>query len=104
MTALIHLEPQTLLRNVHNDSVQSVRHRAFSAGGRDVEDPYADGMEAVMVLVQSGDYVVAAANEAPTIRTCRQCGCTDDFSCEFGCEWAQEDLCTSCTGHGGRRR
>jgi hypothetical protein len=103
MTALIHLEPQMLLRNVHNDSVQSVHHRAFSAGDRDVEDPYADGIQAVMVLVKSGDYVLATIDEPPTIKTCRQCGCTDEFSCEFGCEWVSEDLCTSCTG-GGRRR
>lgn len=29
-------------------------------------------------------------------RRCRVCGCTDDNPCEGGCEWVEEDLCSSC--------
>lgn len=30
------------------------------------------------------------------IRQCRQCGCTEDFACDGGCEWAEEKLCSRC--------
>jgi hypothetical protein len=30
------------------------------------------------------------------IRQCRACGCTDEYACEGGCSWAQEDLCSNC--------
>lgn len=38
------------------------------------------------------------AVELETIRTCRNCGCTDDRACFGGCAWVSEteDLCTSC--------
>jgi hypothetical protein len=26
---------------------------------------------------------------------CRLCGCTDDFACEGGCSWVEQDLCSS---------
>lgn len=29
-------------------------------------------------------------------RTCRTCGCTDQWACEGGCEWIEEDLCSTC--------
>ncbi|GAA5437675.1 MarR family transcriptional regulator [Deinococcus aquaticus] len=29
-------------------------------------------------------------------RTCRTCGCTDQWACEGGCEWIEEDLCSAC--------
>jgi len=30
------------------------------------------------------------------IRTCRECGCTDDDACEGGCSWVEDDLCSAC--------
>jgi hypothetical protein len=30
------------------------------------------------------------------VRTCRECGCTDDDACEGGCEWVEDDLCSRC--------
>jgi hypothetical protein len=30
------------------------------------------------------------------IQQCRQCGCTDNCACEFGCEWVEPDLCSAC--------
>ncbi len=32
------------------------------------------------------------------VRQCRECGCTDQFGCDEGCGWAEQDLCTSCVG------
>lgn len=29
-------------------------------------------------------------------RSCRSCGCTDNFACPGGCSWAGPDLCSSC--------
>lgn len=29
-------------------------------------------------------------------RRCRVCGCTDDWACEGGCSWVEEDLCSAC--------
>lgn len=30
------------------------------------------------------------------IRQCHQCGCTDDFACDGGCEWVADNLCSCC--------
>ncbi len=30
------------------------------------------------------------------VRTCRICGCTDDFGCPGGCYWVEDDLCSAC--------
>ena len=32
----------------------------------------------------------------PTVTLCRVCGCTDEAGCADGCEWVQNDLCSSC--------
>jgi hypothetical protein len=32
------------------------------------------------------------------IRTCRKCGCTDNCGCDEGCNWVEEDLCSTCVG------
>ena len=29
-------------------------------------------------------------------RSCRTCGCTDQWACEGGCEWINADLCSTC--------
>jgi ParB/RepB/Spo0J family partition protein len=29
-------------------------------------------------------------------RSCRVCGCTDQWGCEAGCWWVEEDLCSEC--------
>ncbi|GGR62654.1 hypothetical protein GCM10008959_25860 [Deinococcus seoulensis] len=29
-------------------------------------------------------------------RSCRTCGCTDQWACEGGCDWIDEDLCSTC--------
>jgi hypothetical protein len=36
------------------------------------------------------------------IRYCRVCGCTDDYACDEGCEWAEEDLCSACVAKAAR--
>ena len=30
------------------------------------------------------------------VPSCRHCGCTDEFACEGGCYWVEEDLCSRC--------
>lgn len=30
------------------------------------------------------------------VRSCRQCGCTDENGCENGCCWVEADLCSEC--------
>ena len=30
------------------------------------------------------------------VRTCKGCGCTDDYGCDGGCWWVAEDLCSEC--------
>jgi len=32
------------------------------------------------------------------VRSCRECGCTDDKACEGGCSWVEVDLCSACAG------
>lgn len=29
-------------------------------------------------------------------KTCRVCGCTEEFACDDGCSWAMPGLCTTC--------
>lgn len=31
-----------------------------------------------------------------SVRTCRQCGCTDERACAGGCSWVDVDLCSAC--------
>lgn len=43
-----------------------------------------------------------------TIRSCRICGCSDQWGCDGGCSWVGEDLCRGCApeasaGEGGPR-
>ncbi len=33
-----------------------------------------------------------------TERTCRGCGCTDEYGCDDGCSWVEADLCSNCAG------
>ena len=98
-TDVAALQPATLLRNPHNDSVFSARHRVLSALSDD--DFGLDTARAfVNSLLSSGDLVIASSGLVPSIPTCRSCGCTEDFACEDGCAWANSDqtLCTNCTG------
>jgi hypothetical protein len=32
------------------------------------------------------------------VRSCRQCGCTQDCGCPEGCSWVGPDLCSRCGG------
>ncbi len=35
------------------------------------------------------------------VRTCRECGCTDNCGCDVGghgCHWIEDDLCSACRG------
>jgi hypothetical protein len=32
------------------------------------------------------------------LRSCRVCGCTNDFACDDGCYWVEADLCSTCVG------
>lgn len=34
------------------------------------------------------------------VRTCRECGCTDDHACDGGCSWVADDLCSACARAG----
>ena len=29
---------------------------------------------------------------------CRVCGCTDEYGCDGGCSWVEENLCSACQG------
>jgi hypothetical protein len=43
-----------------------------------------------------------AGIESPAIRTCRNCGCTDERACMDGgepCSWVDTDLCSACVPH-----
>jgi DNA polymerase-3 subunit epsilon len=35
------------------------------------------------------------AERDPNYRTCRLCGCTDDYACVGGCSWISADVCSS---------
>lgn len=35
------------------------------------------------------------------VRRCRVCGCTDEYGCDEGCYWVEEDLCSACVGKEG---
>lgn len=32
------------------------------------------------------------------VRTCRACGCTEDYACPGGCSWVDPTLCSACHG------
>lgn len=70
-----------------------------------------------MVLSEERDWELLHRGEAPSIvprtdeslawlrehdakmtrgRRCRECGCTDNFACDDGCEWVEDDLCSRC--------
>ena len=34
------------------------------------------------------------------VQACRECGCTDDHACAEGCEWVEQDLCSTCAEKG----
>jgi ParB/RepB/Spo0J family partition protein len=68
----------------------SVTYKAVCLQDRhmDILDP---DQEAELVDAQRGDVC-----EASALQMCRQCGCTDDYGCEEGCSWVEEDLCSVC--------
>lgn len=35
-------------------------------------------------------------DDSGVIRSCRVCGCTDEYGCDVGCEWVGPDLCSAC--------
>ncbi len=41
------------------------------------------------------DFILVLQNEQE-VRTCRECGCTDERACPGGCSWVEEDLCSAC--------
>lgn len=53
-----------------------------------------DHIEAVTVPAENE----AAAEAQAAVRTCRGCGCTDEWSCDNGCWWVEADLCSNCVG------
>lgn len=68
----------------------------------DVEDEldseiFTSWQEAENEAVQAG---MLDGEEAPAeaMRTCRGCGCTDEWGCDNGCWWVEADLCSNCVG------
>lgn len=52
--------------------------------------------------VQSpGEEKAAEPTHEAIARTCRVCGCTDEWGCDGGCLWVEEDLCSQCAPASG---
>jgi hypothetical protein len=48
-----------------------------------------------MAGVESEQAVYTTSLYVPD-RTCRECGCIEEWACEGSCYWASEDLCSRC--------
>ena len=94
-TQVVHLEPQTLLANKAGDVVLSFRHRVLSAADGD-QSRIEPSAQRIMEAVQGGELCVV--DDEPTLRTCKGCGCTEAFACDYGCQWVAEDACSRCAG------
>jgi len=91
-----HVDAFTLLRDPGDDSVLSYRHRVLADRAANDAPPGSDSYS-VLRRVESGDLeVVTDPNVGPTIPTCLECGCTEQFACEGGCSWAGPNVCSSC--------
>jgi hypothetical protein len=101
MTSLMEISGAALLRNTHNGSVYSARHRILTHASDEDED-LSPAMDAVKALIRNGDYEIADASERPSVATCRGCGCTEELACDGGCAWIEIDeqtnvgLCSTC--------
>ena len=75
-------------------------HLVVTRAGELVHDPHPSGAGLdgnpidhwVLVPLDPGGWVVRTAE----VRTCRGCGCTDDYGCAGGCWWLSADLCSEC--------
>lgn len=87
MSATIHEpEPWTLTKS-SDGLILSFRHRALLTSHL-----------AVMKRLEAHELEIVAFSEdvRPSIRTCLECGCTDQFQCEGGCTWVKTLLCSRC--------
>jgi hypothetical protein len=100
METLEDLAPETLLKDVGEHPVNdpgsgevcSFRHMTLRDGMM-LGDVAASALGLVK-QVMSGALVVT--KDAPSIPTCRECGCTDEFACDGGCEWIGPNRCSNC--------
>jgi hypothetical protein len=62
-------------------------------------------IESVQLVEGETDYGPTLDQEAAARRlygqlsgavACRVCGCSDDWACDEGCDWAEPDLCSAC--------
>lgn len=101
-TTALHVEPFTLVHSKPDDRVLSFRHRVLAASGAYGEEKSA---ASIMSLIKDGTYeIVTDPTVKPSLRTCLECGCTDDYSCAGGCDWAGILLCSRCAGDSMRPR
>lgn len=54
-------------------------------------------LETGVLVREDDDWSVYCAECAPKVLICRGCGCTDEFACDEGCYWIEEDLCSVCS-------
>jgi hypothetical protein len=102
MSAAMQLRPNTLLRDADDGAVYSFRHRACDAMDDGLYD-FETAAHAVAGLVDRG--VLQVVELEPDVKTCRECGCTEDYACEVDgrpCRWVLDVagttllLCTAC--------
>lgn len=57
-------------------------------------------VQAIQTLTTAGldvsEVVRVLAPEVLELQVCRTCGCTDITTCEDGCWWVEEAVCSSC--------
>ena len=61
----------------------------WSKNGKDVEPP------STFVTAHLVDYLRDEVDPSAGAH-CRVCGCTDEYACPGGCEWAEPNLCSRC--------
>jgi hypothetical protein len=105
VTALTHLDPFTLLRSPADDTVLSFRHRLCASAHGNFQGNATPFADALCKRVDDGELeVVTDPDVKPSIRTCLECGCTDEFACDGGCAWVGVLLCSTCAGDSMRSR
>jgi hypothetical protein len=50
----------------------------------------------LVIWPKAGGWLHDLTIPTPLVRTCRECGCTDDRACVGGCSWIEADLCSAC--------
>src|SRR5579883_3308127 len=90
----LHIDQFSLIENVKTGHVHSFRHLVRTAAEAYSMNAH-DATVEITELVKKGELKLSTDGN-PSIPTCLECGCTEQFACEGGCSWAGPNVCSSC--------